>query len=244
MGIADWVNFGWSIVSSIRQSTVLEKSRLGNLLIKKGFITPEQLSEALRQQRETGKMLGEVLVAKGLITNKQLNKALKKQSRYRLVAAFTVMVMGPIAPMAFGAGGGGAIQPSTSVSQQRITQVSGLQAISDDELGEISAQGAEDLWVNVQNADGLALVSELAQTVIPGMDLLEAEVSTQGITYGNGKGAELQADGTIKIKLPTYIEKVSYDDIRVKGGDPSQSFGSLEMTGVSFGNTELTVSLR
>ena len=231
-------------MSSIRQSQVVQKSRLGSLLIKKGFITEQQLSEALRQQRETGQMLGEVLIAKGLITTGQLQKALRKQSRYRLVAAFTALFMGPVAPMAFGAGGGAVQQSNQSYTSQRIAQSMGLQAISDEELGEVSAQGVEDLWVNVENADGVALISDLAQVILPATQLLEANVAIDGVSYDNGKGVEMQADGSFKIKLPTHIEKISYDDIRVKGSSADQSFGSLEMTGVSFGNTELTVSLR
>ena len=233
-------------MSSIRQSQVVQKSRLGSLLIRKGFITEQQLSEALRQQRETGQMLGEVLIAKGLITTGQLQKALRKQSRYRLVAAFTALFMGPVAPMAFGAGGGAVNQntQNQSYTSQRIAQSMGLQAITDEELGEVSAQGVEDLWVNVENADGIALISDLAQVIMPATQLLEADVAIDGVSYDNGKGVEMQADGSFKIKLPTHIEKISYDDIRVKGSSADQSFGSLEMTGVSFGNTELTVSLR
>ncbi len=46
--------------------------RIGDLLLEKGFITTEQLQEALTEQKVTGKRLGEALVEKGFITEDQL----------------------------------------------------------------------------------------------------------------------------------------------------------------------------
>jgi type IV pilus assembly protein PilB len=46
--------------------------RIGDLLVEKGLITKEQLSEALKQQIESGKKLGEVLIDQGMITEDDL----------------------------------------------------------------------------------------------------------------------------------------------------------------------------
>lgn len=43
-----------------------KKVRLGDLLVQKGIITEEQLSEALKQQKEKKLMLGEMIVSMGL----------------------------------------------------------------------------------------------------------------------------------------------------------------------------------
>jgi type IV pilus assembly protein PilB len=51
-------------------------SRLGNLLVRKGLITPEQLSQALAAQRATGGRLGEVLVRLHLLDDRTLGTLL------------------------------------------------------------------------------------------------------------------------------------------------------------------------
>ncbi|MEN3045152.1 MAG: type IV-A pilus assembly ATPase PilB [Candidatus Hydrothermales bacterium] len=53
--------------------------KIGELLIKYGLITKEQLEEALKKQKEFGKRLGSTLVELGYITEKQLVEVLAKQ---------------------------------------------------------------------------------------------------------------------------------------------------------------------
>ena len=45
--------------------------RIGDLLVQKGYITDDQLSQALEQQREQKGKLGEVLISMGLVTEEQ-----------------------------------------------------------------------------------------------------------------------------------------------------------------------------
>ncbi len=53
--------------------------KIGELLVKSGLITKEQLEEALKKQKELGKRLGSTLVELGYITEKQLVEVLAKQ---------------------------------------------------------------------------------------------------------------------------------------------------------------------
>ena len=48
------------------------RARIGDLLLRTGAVTQEQIEEALSKQKSTGKMLGEVLVEAGLISSSQL----------------------------------------------------------------------------------------------------------------------------------------------------------------------------
>ncbi|UCB57501.1 MAG: Flp pilus assembly complex ATPase component TadA [Candidatus Omnitrophota bacterium] len=59
----------------------LRKSRLklGELLIKQGLITEEQLQKAIQVQKREGKRIGEVLIKLGLITEKDIVVTLGKQ---------------------------------------------------------------------------------------------------------------------------------------------------------------------
>ena len=53
--------------------------RLGELLVAKKLITPEQLEKALRRQRETGEPLGSTLVKLEFLSEKKLLRALSEQ---------------------------------------------------------------------------------------------------------------------------------------------------------------------
>jgi len=53
---------------------------LGRLLVGRGVITEEQLSTALRVQREKGGMLGEILTARGWVTPLSIAAAVAKQN--------------------------------------------------------------------------------------------------------------------------------------------------------------------
>lgn len=46
----------------------MERYELGQLLLRKGIITQQQLEEALAIQRDTKKFLGEILVENGYVS--------------------------------------------------------------------------------------------------------------------------------------------------------------------------------
>ena len=50
----------------------MSRKKIGDLLIEKGLITPEQLEQCLREQAGSGLRLGEVLIDKGFITEEEL----------------------------------------------------------------------------------------------------------------------------------------------------------------------------
>lgn len=53
--------------------------RLGKILLRKGFITPSQLENALQAQQERPFRLGELLLQQGWLTEEQLKQALQEQ---------------------------------------------------------------------------------------------------------------------------------------------------------------------
>ena len=98
-----------------KRQEIQQRSRLGTLLIHKGMITRQQLDEALTLQAQSGMRLGEVLVNNGWLTERQLSKALKKQSRYRLIAAISAVLLGPIQP--FMANANAAVDDNTAIAE-------------------------------------------------------------------------------------------------------------------------------
>ena len=55
------------------------RKRLGEILLGYNFITPDQLSQSLEEQKNTKKRLGEILVELGFVTEERLNQALAAQ---------------------------------------------------------------------------------------------------------------------------------------------------------------------
>ncbi len=65
------------------QRKKLEKTNIGNILLRMGLITEEQLTEALRIKTGRSDLLGEILIATGAVTRSQLERALFKQKQFR-----------------------------------------------------------------------------------------------------------------------------------------------------------------
>lgn len=63
-----------------------KKSRLGDLLVRRGKLSQMQLDAALKGQKETGQQLGDYLCSQGLISQSDLKKTLAQQFAYRALA--------------------------------------------------------------------------------------------------------------------------------------------------------------
>ncbi|EKP94155.1 ATPase, T2SS/T4P/T4SS family [Thermaerobacter subterraneus] len=62
----------------------LFRGQLGDYLVERGWITPDQLQAALEEQRRTGRRLGQILLRHGWITRAQLQEALAAQLAVRV----------------------------------------------------------------------------------------------------------------------------------------------------------------
>ena len=71
------------LIGALRQlpseSQVKKGPKLGEVLIKKGMITEDQIDRAIKRQKETGELLGSILVHLGYIKGADLVKALSEQ---------------------------------------------------------------------------------------------------------------------------------------------------------------------
>jgi hypothetical protein len=74
-----WAEIGRS-GSDFDPATSESWRRLGDIFVERGFVTPEQLEQALARQRETGERVGEALVAQGSISKFELAGALAEQA--------------------------------------------------------------------------------------------------------------------------------------------------------------------
>lgn len=249
----------------------LAKSRLGRLLINRGYITEQQLDEALILQASHKMMLGEVLIEKGWITEKDLQRTLKHQSRYRYTAAFIALAAAPFQPMlAFAATPISlpVINNKIEISSAEMGRFSGMQMLDDEALSGVNAQGfggsipipglstAINLGHNGALASGLThkyddddyeepkdeqIAYQVADTVLtvaglgPISNFLEADISIEGVKYQEGRSQiEILEGGKMKFYMPTEIERISMENIRVKGNTSGSTFGSIYISDINY----------
>jgi len=74
-----------------------DRKMLGEKLLDKGLISPEQLKIALEIQRSTGELLGEVLVNAGFISQEHLNTALSEEIGATCLSSLEEVVPDPSA---------------------------------------------------------------------------------------------------------------------------------------------------
>ena len=220
----------------------IEKSRLGRLLVNRGYITERQLDAALAEQRASGVKLGEILIAQGLITEKDLNRTLKHQSRYRYAAAFVAVVVTPIQPLVAFAASPVVQAGSNAEIQIDKARSKGLQPLDDVEMSSIAAQGIQqdvqnlyDLMDEQGNPDGVKALKSLTKIMFPIWQVLDADVSMEGVHYDTSRARMLiTEDGGFNVQLPSLIEEVRIENIRVAGATAGPDFGSLLISGIQF----------
>lgn len=228
-----------------------EKSRLGRLLVSRGYLSEAQLSQGLALQRDTGQRLGEVLVQCGWISEHELHRVLRHQSRYRHAVALVAMVSLPFQPLVSLASTQTSSQPRDGGTGQDYLSATGLKPLSDRELGSLAGQGGEQFLLNVSELGGLVTDAEAGQldfqgetdaldglevaatTFIPVLVFLDSDVTISGVHYASGQPRfELLPDGGLKLALPERIEAIRMDDIRV--GEGAASLGSVSLHDVQF----------
>lgn len=72
------------------------KTRLGDLLVERGYITEEQLLQAIEEQKTSHLQLGEILVNKGWVSTRQIRKILRVQSKLRNAILTSLLSFSPM----------------------------------------------------------------------------------------------------------------------------------------------------
>ena len=234
-----------------KRQEIQQKSRLGLLLINKGLITSSQLDQALKLQGKTGMRLGEVLIDQGWISERQLSRSLKKQTRYRYVAAFAALLLGPLQPFMASA----SIERDP-ISTEQVTEKkdqsfsSGLTSLTDTDMGNVSAQGVNDNLARLQDIlagnqeanNGQNTLATIGSLLLPASDLLDAEVEMSGVTYAKGQTTSLNEDGSIQLALPTHIDQIAFKNIRVKGSK-NEHMGDLFIKDIDLSNMSVSIKI-
>ena len=216
-------------------SSQQNKSMLGQLLVKQKLITEEQLAGAIALQRQTGKRLGEIFAELNLITQQNIEDALRKQRRLRMAAAIATSLLAPLETYAAQA------MPLAAASAPAARA---LRALSEEELGDTSAQGLSDDLVNAvkqARGNGVEVVGEMSKLLNPVLGFLEADTTMKNVVYDPSKAAAtINQDGTLTLSLPSSIGEIAFNNIRIKGTEGS-SFGSISIKGIDLTGTAITL---
>jgi hypothetical protein len=237
------------------------RSMLGQLLVKQKLISEDQLQRAIEQQRSTGQRLGDIFAEWNIITQQHVQDALRKQRNLRMAAAIATTLLAPLEAYAVEALPAIAITTPVLLSKDQSglqineagtaalaagTPHGGLQALSEEELGDTSAQGlSDDLVAAVKQqhgkGSGLEIVGDMAKILNPVLGFLESDSSMKNVVYDPNKAAAtINKDGTLTLSLPTSIGELNFNNIRVRGSD-GPSFGSIQIKGIDLSGTTVTL---
>ncbi|MFC5550781.1 hypothetical protein [Massilia aerilata] len=242
-----------------------EKSQLGQILLGKKLISEDQLDAAIREQGKSGRRLGEILADMKLITEAQVRGAIRRQRNLRMAAALATALLGPLHAYA-----AVTAAPAAAVSTRALGERA-LRELSDEELGEIMAQGRDDDALrdqarqldqrlamltglagvhtaqNVTHAlpdGGVRVLGELVQVFNPLAMFLSADTTVRGVTYDAANShAVVNKDGSITLRMPSTIGEIAFKNIRV-GSAPGPSFGSVEIKDIDLRGTTISVKPR
>ncbi|AOY87868.1 pilus assembly protein PilB [Marinobacter salinus] len=227
-----------------------EKSRLGRLLINRGYLSEVQLEEGLNLQRETGQRLGEVFIQCGWVTEKELYRVLKHQARYRNTAALVTMVALPFQPLVSFAASNNAEAARASDPAGELFEAGGLAPLTEDELSEVSGQADPGLLQRVasvsamvpgttdesqeSSVDVIEGIKLTAHIFVPVLNFLDSDLTISGVHYRDGEPSySVRKDGALMLAFPERIEEIRMDNIRVSGNH-SPSMGNVSINDVRF----------
>jgi len=227
-----------------------EKSRLGRLLINRGYLSDSQLKEGLQLQRESGQRLGEVLVQSGWITERELNRVLKHQKRYRNAAALVTLVALPFQPMVSFASSSQSGNDQGAADAGQMISEGKFKPMTDAEMADVSGRGDAALFeqfaqvsampgaaqgeggADVSDPDALEALKLAAGVFVPVLNFLDSEMTISGVHYREGAPQfAIRNDGGLELALPERIEQIRMDNIRV-GSSPSM--GNVTISDVRF----------
>ena len=73
---------------------------------------------------------------------------------------------------------------------------------------------------------------------------LEAETSMHDVQYDTSKLTSIiNADGSVNVRLPSSIGELRFDNVRVAGANPGQSFGSVVLQDIDLSQASLKIRL-
>jgi hypothetical protein len=221
------------------------KIRLGDLLVRAGLITENDLRVVLAQQKTHGGRLGEHLVRVNLCTDEQIARALARQ----LGLAFNDMSVQPPQPVVAFIPEKVAVRLqvlATSYNNQTATlTVAMADPLDDDALAEVTKVAQRSIQVQVSSALSIRRAIEHAYTGIEVRDEGTSEFRLVDI-YGREKSVKVQEREEDLPSLGTgELEPLDPEDVAehqpVKASSPAQTNDGEEALRMMWALTDLLI---
>ncbi|WP_292932939.1 hypothetical protein [Noviherbaspirillum sp.] len=219
-----------------------EKSLLGQLLLKHGLISEEQLARAIEHQRKTGQRLGDIVAEWNLVTHRHVQDVLRKQRNLRLAAAIAAVLMGPLRAYAMDPVPPVRVTASASVHDTHT----GLRPMTEDDLDRVSAQGLTDQLIEHATRrgtrdNGIRVLGDMAVMLNPLLGFLQADTTIKDVVYDPANAAAtITQDGAIMLSLPSSIGEINFENIRIRGTSGA-SFGSIHIRDIDLTGTTIVL---
>ncbi|MGY0218144.1 hypothetical protein ACWJJH_12305 [Endozoicomonadaceae bacterium StTr2] len=199
-----------------RQEEAYQKSRLGRILVNKGYVSESELDKAIVEQQTSGKRLGEVLVDTGIVSRWQLRRALSRQTRLRFAASLAVALLNPI-QLVHG--------DSTTAEFETPYADSDMNEWEDGPLLPEQKLARSKVEENLAHDEtSIRVASQLVKMVMPVLNQLESGYHTpegerkHDIDYDvDDAKAEIHPDGRIRLSIPSTVGMLRFDNIRLSG---------------------------
>ena len=83
-------------MEELKLTEVYQNSRLGQVLIQKGYISSDMLEAAVGLSQKNNQELGDFLIEQKMISQWQLRRALSSQSKLRLSGCLAIILLSPV----------------------------------------------------------------------------------------------------------------------------------------------------
>ena len=114
------------------KSQDINRTRLGDILLKKGLITNDQLQFAIDAQKNSPLQLGEILIEKKWVSQWQINRALQVQSKLRNAVLTSILSLSPLALVGCGGASESSPEQNPVPSEQVIGELQGEDGAEED----------------------------------------------------------------------------------------------------------------
>ncbi|HTG01812.1 MAG TPA: hypothetical protein VK654_14620 [Nitrospirota bacterium] len=174
--------------------------RLGELLVRAGYITRDQLEDALRKQAVSRKKLGEVLIEEGYAEPRQIRHGMRLQQMLQTAVLVAMLSIGTMA--CGGGGGGGAPQGVASAATTTSQSASDTQHYANSWVVTLDEYGLQKptFYYSTCNDAFWSIQANIAESVwdpnfktIMRIDILRSE--TNGVPNIGGKSYSIEAQG-------------------------------------------------
>ena len=202
------------------------RARLGDLLVAEAIITPQQLHDAVREQRRSRERLGAVLARRGLVTEERLVELLSKEHGLPSVTLdgrqiephVLALVPGPLArkyevlPLSLNNGTLTLVMvdPTNVVAMDAIAARTGLQVLPVVALAAAVRAAIERCYA-AQSASMAEILSELANAQVEVVDQDEAATAAVNVIELKESADEAPVVRLVNMVLADAIRKGASD---------------------------------